>query len=1114
MKPLILEIAGVGIRGNEVYDFRTKSSNLAAVISSGTANIRELLSFAIFGGGDSGRLTYTYELDGEEYTVVRNFSEKTATLSGADGVLAEDEAAVTAYISDKLGASKELFEAFSFIDRDACFDAFTGTDDARSAFIDSLLSVLSDDRSEVFGNKKAAEAELERLLVKKELTGEYDADEAALIKNEIEKNNAKKDGLLEKLSLLEKQIADAEDTERLRAELQKAEDELAAIIANQGEIEACRTRLANSGRAENLYTLWEKKDEIEEEKTVVQQKADELNAEISDLEKIIEKGSVTKKDTEDAVVHCIERLAMLREVLYGRVEGFASDEKVAEEIEKIYAEEESNILVFTERKKTVDEEYKATELTYNELAEKYALIAPSPDLKIAIREGAVVETAMRFIEEEMTALNLNIEKCNTRMSEIQPKTVQLKEDIADGKKLLTSLRKQFIGNARTKEDAINNAAVRKQELYTAHITALTNEKESEALEVKIQQNISGLNSYFEDMEALESAKQGLVDYISKIKDKLAVMESEILDTKSRFIYAEKINDIEFGEKCPVCRSVVLSKTDTEDEKKLSIKISKIQKEIDKGNGIIAEYDEKLLAVSNRMGELSARIRTSEAYIASLNESVDIRKNNISKILAQYGAEDTATLTKMLKEAIAHSNMLLKLGQDIYILEGTLLSQESCLEIYAEEIKRIEEVELPGYVAKFNALSVRLGEYKNVHEELEKLLGDKTALEWTEELSIVEKEMATLEDSINEKREKMLSLLSEKEQLNDMLISMSNRDRIIRIDDEDCNYRQVIAKVLTREAAEIIAEIKKSDEEVEQLKVELTAIRRVLAKSENAQAAAKEALAEVEAVMAKQDAVIESIFAGGEEEAKALDVSDKEGVRALMLTEESKENMVIKIASFDEARAVAVKNIERIVALYDTEAAGEGSDIEAMKEESVSVRKDIDTCLQANAELVVKRSELKEKALFLSRLKNETEKCRDRIKFLEDVCEVVESNAEFSKYLIKKTGKLIASLSSEKYALLFEGGELKLENKEKGKIIAPAEFNTEEALLVALALGTQVYGTALEMTSKSGFSPAFFIKDAESDKASARTLVSYCKNRQLLAVSSDKGFMKALDKVLL
>lgn len=1109
MKPLTLEISGAGLVKKESYDFRTKAGNLYAGVGLSTDKIRDMLSLALFGSADGRTVLFTYEHGGDVFTLKRNFSfDGEVELACGNKIVHSKERDVNKFIQHQIKMDKVFFDAFGFIEREKVIEGFAASAAGRVNFLTEFFSTLTPERTEIIETEKKLKDEYAKLGLKLEMSEEITPEKIDRVKAELEAATKQRADSEAKLKEIEESVAMAEKNIQFKKELDgavKARDE---VLKGEAQAEADRNKLMNSGKAETLYAMLEKRDEINAETEKLSKRAEELKKIIAEETEKTAAGEKSKKAAEENIIHCIERLEELRKKLYGSMDslgGDACDAKIA----SYYKEEEDNITLFQTRKKAVEEEYKAAEATYKELLDLREKRTIPTDAVNAAREAAILEEAIAIINDNINAFQHNIEVCNVRMNEIRPQIADYKESVKKAKASVQSLNKQILGKYDTREEAVNAAVIRQQQLYVNHIYVATQEKECDAIERKIAENINGLNSYNEDMAALNSAKEGLDAYLAKVNEKVAKLETEMLELRSRHMYLAHLGNVEFGESCPVCRSVVLSKPDTDNEEKgLSVKIARLEKELEKGRSLQAEYGGKHLQVASKIGELEARIKTGEAYIKSLKESLEVRTYTIDKVFAEYGVKDSAALTAKLKEAIAYSNMLTMLCMEVAELEGNLLLQEGTLNLLAEEEKRIEEADLPRYIDGYNGLSAKLNEKKTAYEALQEILAGKPSSEWLDELAISEKELSTIDAEITAKRTKMLELLGEKEQINDMLIAMSSRNRIIKIDGEDCNYRRVVAKVLSSNMAEIVEEIKKSEEEIESFKVEVAAIRRVAAKHSESLNTAQAELNDIEAMQAGQRLATDELFAQSLENAKALGVDNKEQLKSMILNGDQKTRLLQRVAEYDEKKAVALNEVDRINARYENIS---GVSLEGLKEQVNEAKREVEQAIQDIAALNAKRADLKEKLKLYGEMKEEAEKYAKRVKEISEIASIVNDERMFTKYIVKKAGKTLSDITAGKYVLTCENDVIYLINKETGKNIFFADYSREERLLVALVLGTQLHKTVIEIIGGGDIALTFPIYADECGKACVRVMTNFTKNNVLLSLPKEEEFVNVLNK---
>jgi len=1103
MKPISLELSAVGLLGTKSFDFTTKAEGLA--LATGTPNeVKEAFFLALFGAGDSGKLTFTFSDAGEVYTVIRDFSEEKASVQKNGMAVVEGIPQTNAFLTKFTGICKDAYSALFVIDRDEAVTTFSGDETAKNALIDKLFSIFSPGRDDVNEVKASVKEKFDKLTVKLELVDPVDQSEVLALKTDAEETAKEKTALESDIDALtdakNKGIAAQADI----LALQKATAERDKLLSQKAGIEKLRTRCQSSGKADALNSMVKNREKLLAEKSSLDNRLKELAAQMEKSKLNLVNGEKAKTKMENELVHCMARIEELRKRLYGIFEENTCS-GLKSETEKLFASEEKEISLLATKKKTIEKEYEATRAAYEEILNKLKTLEISQQTRVAIRDGAVLEMTMAKLDEEIAEVQTSLNACNTRLAEIEPEAKQLSDGIKSAKASVKEIKKILVKGHKTKEEAINAAVIAKQSLYQSHIFVATQEKEIEAIGKKIAENERGLARYYEDTAALSSAEKGLEAYVSQVKEKLSTLEKEMLSLKAEMLFHKELSDVEYGEKCPVCRSIVLYKEETESAKTRQ-KYEKIAREYEKGSGVLAEYEDKRAQVANKMGELGARIKTSEAYINSLKSSIETRKDLIAKTLAQAGAKDSRELEDKLKDAISYSNSLTKLVAELAAAEGAVKAQEGSLGLLLEERKRLEEIELTRLNLRHNSLRAELNEVETGYKALAEFLGGKSAIEWLNELILIEKQEDTLNEEAAEKRAKLLSLLEEKEQINSVLVQLSERNRKITVDGKPLDYFEVVTQCLSKQVKELINEIKLSEKEVEDLKVELTAVRRVYQKAEDSK---KETENELSEAQSAKDFCEKALAELEKELAQSLDALgiNLGEVEAMLLGEAEKASALDKIKDFDSKLAL----VEGEIAKLEETLAGSKAYADNLEANSALLSENrqryAETCAKA-AQIQAKREELAERALLIKQLKEQHAAAGERLKTLTELSESVTDNGSFLKYIDKKAAKLAAFVSGGKYSL--ENGALV--NTSTDKAIKAGEGTAEERLIYALSYAASLYESFADMLGGKPYL-LFPLKDKENDKQCAKALVNYTSRHNLI-VLADKGFASSLNKVLI
>ncbi|MDD4316672.1 MAG: hypothetical protein PHC84_05890, partial [Clostridia bacterium] len=702
MKPFFISIDGILNKGKEYLDLTTKTANLVAISYADINELRELLSLGLYGNGIEGKIELGYEYNGEEYIVKRDFDNNTAELSCKDGGLScSGVEEVNKQIFAQIKMERSSFGALAVIDRDRIFDGFQLPAEAREEYMGSILDELMCNKEEISTIEQKLQEKYDKTMLRLEITEEVNPKELADLKAEINEKNILRQDIRTEIDTLYEAIKKAEVAEDAAKQLQVEKEELAKALDKKPLIDELGSLLAKSDRAELISMLHDRKARITERDKELETRAAFLAEAARKCESDIASGAKSVKNVEGVLVHCLERISELRKVLYKRVDELSNDgdfqSRVYNQVDKYYSKEQQELLALSQRKTELNEELEAISLANKDINLRFQEIARRAELKKAVREGAVLEKEMKLLGEAASSAGLSIEVYEKRLAELLPELAATEQKLTNEKAGLQKMHSFITGGFATFEESLSAAATREQEFRKYDALIRVQEQEADAVEKKIQENADGLKSYFEDMEALNKAKTGLDAYINKIKGTISALEDAIqkLELDRKNIY--QIIELEYGQKCPLCSSVVLNKKDEQKRAaEVEAQIAKANNELTKAKGILTEYEDKSRQISFRNGELTARIKISEAYIKSLQENLSTKKEYIRNALKQAAVKSSFDLAEKVKAATEYRAQLIDATKRYAETEGEIKVCTARLDHLSAAKKRLEEEYLPRF----------------------------------------------------------------------------------------------------------------------------------------------------------------------------------------------------------------------------------------------------------------------------------------------------------------------------------------------------------------------------------------------------------------------------------
>ena len=726
----------------------------------------------------------------------------------------------------------------------------------------------------------------------------------------------------------------------------------------------------------------------------------------------------------------------------------------------------------------------------------------------------MLETEIKKLKETLALSNLNIEVYNKKLSEITKQIISINENINNDKLNLLYASKNATGEFGSKEEAANVDAIKKQSLYRNHILVVNQEESIEAVNKKINENIQGLNSYYEDLEALDSAKQGLIAYLDKIKKKEVLLQNEIIDVKTKLKYSNQIKNIEYGKKCPICSNIVLYKDSKDREIADNNKrYEKLNNELEKVKNILEDYNEKFTKINTRIGELTARIKISEAYIKSLRETIVKKKETILAALKEAEVENTYELAEKLKEAIAASNALQSANREYFEISTRIKLEEEKKILLVAEKQKIEDIELPREMEIFNSSTARLQECQTKYKPLKELLGDTNAVDRLNEITLKEKERETLEETLSNKKVKRQELFGEKEKIDRLIPLLSNRRRNIEIEGKELTYQQVIARTVSEQVNELVQEIEKSEKEADEIKIELIAVKRVLSDVKAEYQKRYIELQKLNDIITTDEDVLNKMMFDYEKKIEMLEIKNVKELENLIFAEDKKLKINKEISENNDKMAIYSSKtaLNKKILLENEEYLNK---LEENRKTYFELEELYEEKVNQIASIMAQRGELKKKAKQRLALKEKATRYKNKISFLGDMSHILSENGDLASYIIKVASKRLYALTKGKYNLDIIGDEMKLiNNRDAGKTLVKEDFSGEEKTLVSLVLGTSLHRTIIDMIGGENFMLMFPLYKKETNKKVADALATYAKKTTLMVVAEDKDFKKELEKIV-
>ena len=1120
MRPLTVTVEGIKELGNQVFDFTTYTSNLALVISDNIENIKDMLFLGFYGEGKEGKIKLTYEYNGQNYAVERDFENKICTLTCLDSEeIFEGEYYVNSLISQQIKMNGKAFKFLFEVKKDEILNAFLSEKVDRYLYLQNIIDLLIENKSEIHNLEKKIKDKYEKIKTNIEIMEDVDPNKLSNLKEKIEAAVLKKEEIKAEQKKLLNNIYLGEIAQEAQNNIEKNKEKLNILYSEKEKLDIDQKKVASS-KESGFYINLIKNKEILVDKNIENKNALEiLNNQLKEDKININNGEKTIKELEEIMLKSIERNKALHKNLYDEITEFQNGEQeiskeIFKHVDSYYENQNEEEILLTQRKKDLDNEYFAVSTACEELEKKIKNIKIPATEKKAIREGSLLENKIKILKENIVSSKINIEKFNKKLTILTSEIVEVNERLTKNKIAYSEIENKTKAGFENNEEAINNDILNKQELYKNHILVVTQEQSINAITKKINENLTSLTGYYEDYEALQKAKDGLNHYLQKIKIKNSEIEEELLKLNTDLKFISKLKNVAYGEKCPVCKGIVLNKSLSEKEEKIyNKKYEKLLEEKTKLESVITDYKSKFENINTKLGELKARIKISEAYIQSLRETTERKKVAIQNVLNKSGVENSYELVEKLKGNIIFSNELQEANRKYYEIKSEIELEETKLQILTEEKNRMEESVLPKEMEIYTTSTNELKKCQEKYAAVSQILNSSIATEKLEELTLKEKEIDTLEKDLEIKKIKKEELYIEKEKIDRLLPVLKNRRKSIEIDGKEYTYKEIILKTASNTIFEIVKEIEKNENETEQIKFELFATKKIYNQQKDAYENKIKDYENLKYQFALIEKTINTILNGFD-----CSIADLTTVTSAEL-----EKFFISEDDIDKIEKLIVENKNQLIIINNKIEIDESTLTENNEfYEKLNINKQkyeeneiaLEDITKKIAYKMAKRKTLKSKAKQKIALIEKSKRYENKVKLLSDIIKIFNENADLADYLVRVSSRRIYSISQGKYNLELLDDELKLiDNRKAGKIITKENFTNEEKSLISLILGTTLHRALIDMIGAEHFMLLFPLKKEEINKRVAQSIIDYAKKTLLMVVCEDKKIYSELEKVM-
>ena len=579
------------------YDFTSGEGDLSF------SAVVEALEYALFGNDAlfGGEIILTAEYEDNNYVLKRDFSRGTALVTLDGGLLSPEKTQLL--LSNLAGVGQKQWRKNN---EPTDYAAFLSD---FSSYVEKYLSALGFTSEELEWRSEAYDRKNDRILAQVEVLDEL-VDENLSSRVE-EKRKA--------LRLLNEELASmapSEDAGREDAVTQLSElEERLNALRNEAESYADKTAaLEKSRRHANSDAILHRIDDLKSEMEELDAELSPLTAELDEKEHEIDEKKLAYEESKKEFDDYDARANALREEFFKMVEeNKSTGEITAAVLEKTDAQDDEMML----------KEFNNWNDKFNALAKELKETHVAFEKRRSIREGLAFETALEDMESELSLLNADIDEKDQLIKSIEE---ELKTDAPDGEADFVTLYRYKV-------------------LYDVYRSEISAE------EKKIRENESARRKYSEDIAALEKASDGIRDCIRQCEEKIAELIDRITGVKTRISFCSDVDEMEYGDVCPVCKGRITDKADHALElTSLNVSLKKLESELDDNRTLLKEYEDKALSVGARLAQLKEKDRISSVFIDSLNASVERKQTEQNEMLSSVKAENYSDLERLCHNA--------------------------------------------------------------------------------------------------------------------------------------------------------------------------------------------------------------------------------------------------------------------------------------------------------------------------------------------------------------------------------------------------------------------------------------------------------------------------------
>ena len=1045
----------------ETYDFEKAATYPTTVINV----LKQHLGYALFGNDTlfEGSATLNFVHNDEEYVLTRNFEKNESSLIVGNHAPVFDPIEISNILSPICSENINTWLEKAVIDSKTVVD---GTLSDAKTFLSDVIGEYVDEASTTSA-RNVYEKDLLAIENKLDVLGEIKgrkAEDVLASVNDYEN----------KLVALKKEATPlAEDVESIENLL----DTQSEYENTQKALENAENKVKALAKDREKYLLSEKlKKQLSIEKTasVTRKEKEDLETSLAtdgetllQLETSLNAGYRVAKKKEEVYLEANEKVKALNVALDELIEANLTEgkrddyliEKANAIFGKLIARRQ---MLNSKREKLMESKYALEEeiaLTIKRLTENNY----GAEKKKAIREGAGLEAIVSEKEELASFIDNLYADQTAQLDLIKQNLKKEQERLIDAKARKAAIFSELPADQRTL-NALNRKLSTleryKQNLYRNQILSASLLQEISAIDKKVDENVEVRKGCLENISALNSAKETLDNYTAKIAVRLQKQEERLIVLNSEMYNFSKLDEIEYGGKCPVCTAPIMEKVVSKEAlKKLSDCIDNTNQDIAKLRGIVDEHAAKSATIQQRLGALIDQEKTLNGYIKSLESTKLIKMRMIKNLYTECNVDTHDQLTANLESAIQEVGKLNAFIQDVKEVTSEENHAQDVIAKLTDTIARYENSVLPSIKNYGDDARKMIVEFNEVNGDFRNQLDGKTAFSMLDEAISVEEKEDELIAILVSADEKLTALNLE---LSEIETELNEKD-IVTIDGKEYDYDTLCFRLTGEHYDEVIKEIRLAEKDRQQKQDEYVALTRLLKDKQAEVDTLRKSIEERKVILNADIAYLEVLTESLDYDESVTGGKSYEELSSSILSDEESQKIAKKLKDADDNVAFLTQKALALQLVLD-----ENKDLLNLKEEKIAALKELVAQIDENEKLLANE---KTDLIIATRIENQSQalyKTRSILrKTLSELDEIALGSAD--GLLIAKVNSALATLLPG-YRLKLTEGALKAYYTDEKGISKSVNLNEEQKSL----LGVIITASITNILSTVRHSPALRI----------------------------------------